>query len=189
MIRLHIIIASVRPGRIGLPVGKWFDSVARADDRFEVRLVDLAEVGLPFMDEPEEPHLRNYTKQHTREWSATIEPAEAFVFVTPEYNSTPAPSIKNALDFLYHEWRYKPVGFVPYGGISGGQRAAQALKPTLLQLSMMPIPNQVPLPQARQSITEEGVFEADDRQVRAANSMLDELARWAAALRTLRETT
>lgn len=187
MIKLHVIIASVRPGRIGLPVGKWFESVAREDDRFEVRLIDLAEVGLPFMDEPEQPHLRKYTKDHTREWSAMIEPAEAFVLVTPEYNSTPAPSIKNALDFLHHEWKYKPVGFVPYGGISGGQRAAQALKPTLLQLSMMPIPAQVPLPHVSKSITEDGRFEADERQVKAAGSMLNELARWAEALRTLRE--
>jgi NAD(P)H-dependent FMN reductase len=187
VINLHLIIASVRPGRVGLPVGRWFESVARADQRFEVRLVDLAEVDLPFMDEPEEPHLRNYSKQHTREWSALIEPADAFVFVTPEYNASPAPSLVNAIDTLHHEWKYKPVGFVPYGGISGGQRAAQALKPALLQLSMMPIPAQVPLPHVSQSIGGDGRFEASERQVKAAGSMLNELARWAEALRPLRE--
>ncbi|MBK5111289.1 MAG: NAD(P)H-dependent oxidoreductase [Thermoleophilia bacterium] len=187
MINLHVVIASVRPGRVGLPVGKWFESVAREDDRFEVRLVDLFEVGLPFMDEPEQPHLRQYSKEHTKAWSATIEPADAFVFVTPEYNASPAPSLLNAIDTLHHEWKYKPVGFVPYGGISGGQRAAQALKPTLLQLSMMPVPAQVPLPFVSQSITEDGRFEATDRQVKAAASMLNELARWAEALRPMRE--
>ncbi len=187
MIKLHVIIASVRPGRVGLPVGEWFESVARKDDRFEVCMVDLAEVDLPFMDEPEEPHLRDYAKQHTRDWSELIGPADAFVFVTPEYNASPAPSLVNAIDTLHHEWKYKPVGFVPYGGISGGQRAAQALKPALLQLSMMPIPAQVPLPHVSQSITEDGSFEANERQLKAAGSMLNELARWAEALRPLRE--
>jgi NAD(P)H-dependent FMN reductase len=186
MINLHVVIASVRPGRVGLPVGLWFESVARQDDRFEIRLIDLLEVGLPFMDEPEEPHLRGYSKQHTREWSELIEPADAFVLVTPEYNASPAPSLVNAIDTLHHEWKYKPVGFVPYGGISGGQRAAQALKPALLQLSMMPIPAQVPLPHVSQSIGGDGRFEASERQVKAAGSMLNELARWAEALRPLR---
>ena len=61
MPRLQIIIASTRPGRVGLPVGTWFDARARAHGVFDVELVDLAELGLPFMDEPNHPRLHSYT--------------------------------------------------------------------------------------------------------------------------------
>ena len=140
MIRLHVIIGSVRPVRVGLPVGLWIEAQAKGDGRFEVTLVDLAEVNLPFLDEPEMPHLGKYTHEHTKAWSRTIDAADAFIFVMPEYNAGVSPALKNALDFLSAEWKHKAVGLVSYGGISGGQRAVQLLKPTLLQLNLMPVP-------------------------------------------------
>ena len=63
---LQIIIASTRPGRVGLPVGRWFEGRARAHGGFEVEVVDLAELRLPFVDEPNHPRLRQYTQQHTK---------------------------------------------------------------------------------------------------------------------------
>src|SRR5690242_5860222 len=85
-LRLLIIIASTRPGRVGLPVGQWFSERAREHGGFEVSVADLAELALPFMDEPNHPRLRLYTHQHTKEWSALVDAADAFVFVSPEYN-------------------------------------------------------------------------------------------------------
>ena len=83
---LGVIIASTRPGRIGKPIGDWFIEQATADGSFEVRTLDLAEINLPFMDEPNHPRLRKYTKQHTLDWSAQVEACDAFVLVTCEYN-------------------------------------------------------------------------------------------------------
>ena len=54
--------------------------------------------------------------------------ADAYVFVTPEYNYSAPPSLVNALDFVYKEWNEKPCGFVGYGGVSGGLRAGQSDK-------------------------------------------------------------
>ena len=110
MTRLMIIIASTRPGRVGLPAGLWFDARARARGGFDVDLADLAEIKLPFMDEPNHPRLQKYTKQHTKEWSARVAEAQAFVFVTPEYNYGLCAPLKNAIDFLHNEWLYKPFG-------------------------------------------------------------------------------
>jgi NAD(P)H-dependent FMN reductase len=62
--------------------------------------------------------------EHTKRWSATVAAADAVVFVMPEYNRTFTAPLKNALDYLYYEWNYKPVGLVSYGGVSGGLRAA-----------------------------------------------------------------
>lgn len=185
MLDLRIIVGSVRPGRVGLPVTEWFEGVAEADVRFDVTVLDLAEIDLPLMDEPELPGRRKYEKEHTKRWSALVEPADAYVLIVPEYNAGPSPALKNALDYLYHEWRYKPAGFVSYGGVSGGMRGVQALKPNLLQLSMMPIPEGVVIPFV-DSMIEDGTFRPTEPVARGATSLLDSLARWAEALRPVR---
>ena len=68
---------------------------------------------------------RQYEHEHTKEWTASVNAADAFVFVLPEYNLLAAARFVNAIDYLFWEWQYKPVGFVSYGGVSGGLRAAQ----------------------------------------------------------------
>jgi NAD(P)H-dependent FMN reductase len=186
-IKLHTVIGSVRPVRAGLPVGQWIDALAREDDRFEATLVDLAEVNLPFLDEPEMPHLGRYTHAHTKAWSATIAAADAFIFVMPEYNAGYSPALKNALDCLSAEWKHKAVGMVSYGGVSGGQRAAQMLKTTMLQLNLMPVPAAVPIPFVSGMIDDEGGFEPTAPLVSGAARMLDGIAEWTEVLRPLRE--
>src|SRR5580700_4228824 len=143
---LHVLIASTRPGRVGLPVGRWFAQAARDHGAFEVAVVDLAEIGLPFVDEPNHPRLRQYTQQHTREWSAKVSEADAFAFVMPEYNYGFNAPLKNALDYLHHEWSYKPVGLVSYGGVSAGTRAAQMIKQVVTTLKMFPLFEAVSIP-------------------------------------------
>nr|MBA3379719.1 hypothetical protein [Chloroflexia bacterium] len=54
-IDLLIIIASTRPGRVGLPVGEWITGLAEAHGGFNVRVADLATINLPFMNEPVHP--------------------------------------------------------------------------------------------------------------------------------------
>jgi NAD(P)H-dependent FMN reductase len=137
--KLHVIVCSTRPGRVGLPVGRWFHEIARQHGGFDPVLVDLAEFDLPIYDEPKHPRLQQYEHAHTKRWSESVAAADAFVFVTPEYNYGPSPSFVNALNYVYNEWNYKPAGLVSYGGVSGGLRAAQIEKLTLLALKMVPI--------------------------------------------------
>ena len=184
---LLILIASTRPGRVGLPIGEWVDARARAHGAFEIELVDLLELDLPFMDEPAHPRLRSYTKKHTKEWSAKVAAADAFVFVTPEYNYGFTAPLKNAIDFLHEEWKYKPVGLVSYGGVAAGTRAAQMLKLVLTTLKMTPLFEAVSIPFVTQFIDEEGNFQPNELMEQAADAMFDELVRVAAALRPLRE--
>jgi NAD(P)H-dependent FMN reductase len=188
MLLLAIVIVSTRPSRVGHVVGHWFHDHAREHGRFEIDLVDLAEMNLPLFDEPKPPRLRQYQHDHTRAWSARVDAADAFVFVTPEYNFSPPPSLVNALDYLLHEWAYKPVGFVSYGGISGGLRSVQMAKATITALKMMPLPEGVALPRFTSQIDKgTGAFVATDGNRHAATVMLDELLRWAEALRPLRD--
>jgi NAD(P)H-dependent FMN reductase len=183
---LQIIIASTRPGRIGLPVAQWFERAATSHGGFEIEMVDLAEVKLPLFDEPNHPRLRQYTHQHTIDWSETVDRADAYVIVTPEYNYSFNAVLKNALDYLSQEWARKPVGIVSYGGVAAGTRAAQALKPVLLALQMTPTHGAVPIPNVPQFRQEDGSIEPNDTMSAAADAMLVELAVLAQALEPLR---
>jgi NAD(P)H-dependent FMN reductase len=183
---LMIVIASTRPGRIGLPVGEWFEAHALAHGGFDVDVADLAEIGLPFMDEPKHPWLREYTHQHTKDWSARVDAADAFAFVHPEYNYGMTAPLKNALDYLNQEWKYKPLGFVSYGGVSAGTRAAQMIKQVATTLGMYPIFEAVSIPFVAEFVGEGGAIVPNEVMEKAAASMLDELVRVSAALRPLR---
>jgi NAD(P)H-dependent FMN reductase len=183
---LQIFIVSTRPGRKGEAVARWFEQQARAHDRFAIEVVDLAQVNLPMLDEPEHPRLRKYQHEHTKQWSASVARADAFVFVTPEYNYSSPPSLVNAIDYLVHEWAYKPVGFVSYGGVSGGTRSVQMTKQLVTALKMMPMTEAVTLPFFAKYFNTEGGFAPDETQNKAATMMLDELLRWTNALKVLR---
>jgi NAD(P)H-dependent FMN reductase len=186
MPRLAVIIASTRPGRVGLPVGEWVAGKVRAHGAFELDVVDLAEQRLPLMDEPNHPRLRRYENAHTHAWSERMEAADAYVLVMPEYNHGFTAPLKNAIDYLHEEWRYKPVGFVSYGGIAAGTRAMQMLKPVLVALKMTPVLEAVNVPFVAQFIDDEDVFRPNEVLDQAAGAMLDELVKVEAALRPLR---
>jgi NAD(P)H-dependent FMN reductase len=185
MPKLEVVVASTRPGRVGGIVADWFVRRAREHGGFEVGVSDLAELDLPFVDEPNHPRLRDYQHDHTKQWSAAVDAADAFVFVTPEYNYTFPATLKNAIDFLHAEWAYKPVGFVSYGGLSAGLRAVQSLKPVVTTLAMFPLPASVALPFVSNSISD-GVLVPGELAESSAKAMLDELVRVSAAFATLR---
>jgi NAD(P)H-dependent FMN reductase len=185
MPNLLIVIGSTRPGRAGLPIAQWFADRAKEHGGFDVTVMDLAEMGLPLLNEPNHPRLRQYTQDHTREWSAAVDAADAFVFVTPEYNAGYPAALKNAIDYLHHEWHHKPVGFVSYGGVSAGTRAVQQLKQVVTTLRMLPVVDGVTIPFHTQFL-QDAAFRPNEILEQAADTMLDELVRTEAALRPLR---
>lgn len=186
MYQLKVIIASTRPGRKGPTIANWLIEQLKNQSDFEVELLDLKEINLPFMDEPEHPRLQQYQHEHTKAWSKKINAGDAFIFVTPEYNfGYPAP-LKNALDFLYQEWTYKPLGFVSYGGISGGTRSVQMLKQVVTALKMVPLIEAVHIPYFNKNIDDEGEFIGDEGHIHMAQGLFKELARWTKQLKTMR---
>jgi len=186
MPNLMIIIGSTRPGRAGFAIAQWFAARAKDHGGFDVSVVDLAELNLPMMDEPHHPRLGKYTHQHTKDWSALVDAADAFVIVTPEYNYGYPAALKNAIDYLHREWNDKPVGFVSYGGVAAGTRAVQQLKQVVTTLRMLPVFDSVNIPFHTQFIDSSGTVQANEVMEQAANAMLDELVRTEAALHTLR---
>jgi NAD(P)H-dependent FMN reductase len=128
-LKLNVIIGSTRPGRAGPVIGQWLKQAATEHGKFDVELVDLADFGLPLLDEAAHPMAQQYANEPTKRWSASVASADAFVFLTPEYDYFPPASLVNAVQVLLKEWSYKPAGVMSYAGVSGGLRAAQVLRP------------------------------------------------------------
>jgi len=186
MPKLTVILASVREGRAGEAIARWFVERAKAHGKFDVQLVDLKDVNLPLLSEAQHPRLRKYEQETTRAWAATIGASDAFVFVTPEYNFNMPPSLVNALDHLYHEWSYKACSLVSYGGPSGGVRSAQQARQMATAFKMVAIVEAVAIPFFSQ-LMEGGVFKGAEVHDKAVPVMLDELLKWTEALKTLRQ--
>jgi NAD(P)H-dependent FMN reductase len=134
--RVAVVIGSTRPARISAGIAQWVMDVAQVGSSLTYELIDLAVVNLPFLDEPAPAAKGRYEHEHTRAWSQLMSSFDGYVFVFPQYNwGYPAP-LKNALDFLYWEWRDKPVSFVTFG-TRGGTRAAEQIKGVFQGLHMV----------------------------------------------------
>lgn len=184
--RLTVLVCSTRPKRVGEPVGAWFADVATKHAAFDVALVELVDVALPDLDEPEHPALRQYQHDHTKRWSRIIDNSDSVVFVVPEYNHSFNAATKNAIDYLHAEWQDKAVGFVSYGGVSAGTRAAQALRTVLLAVKAIPAFESVSIPHVSTLFTGDR-FNAPDGLDGAAGTLLDELHRRESVLHDLRK--
>ncbi len=188
MYKLKIISATVRPGRKGPIVGQWITEVANQQGSFEAELLDLGEINLPLMNEAVHPIMKQYEHEHTKQWSAKIEEADAFIFVTAEYDYSYPASLKNALEYLVHEWAYKPAGMVSYSiGPFAGVRAVSNLKPDLLSLKTVALGEGVHIPTLNQFINEENKFVPNEQLIASSTLMLNQLARWTKGLKSIKE--
>jgi NAD(P)H-dependent FMN reductase len=187
MYKLKVISSTVRPGRKGPAIAKWITDAAK-DHGFEVELLDLGEINLPLMNEAVHPMMRQYEHEHTKQWSAKIDEADAFIFVTGEYDYSYPASLKNAIEYLLHEWAYKPAGIVSYSaGPYAGVRAVMSLKGDLLSLKVISLGEMVNIPMLNQFINEDGVFVADEKLTASSKIMFSQLARWTKGLKAIKE--
>lgn len=187
MYNLKIITTTTRPGRKGPIIAAWIQDIAKKYTEFNIELIDLGELRLPMMDEAVHPRFQKYEHEHTKKWSAAINESDAFIFVTAEYNFSMTAPIKNAIDYLFHEWANRPAAFVSYGGASGGTRAVQMLKQTLTSVKVVPIMEAVSIPFFEKMITEQNTFSPNENLVKSADVMLKELLRWTQILKPTRD--
>ncbi|KUJ65341.1 NADPH-dependent FMN reductase [Streptomyces albus subsp. albus] len=182
-IRLAVIVGSTREGRFGPVVADWFAERARTHDSMDVDVIDLAENELP-------TRLSHTPDAEAAAALGALSPrlaaADAFVVITPEYNhSYPAP-LKTAIDWFRGEWQAKPVGFVSYGGLSGGLRAVEHLRPVFAELHTVTVRDTVSFHNAWDRFDDDGRPLDDAPANGAAKTMLDQLAWWAESLRIAR---
>jgi NAD(P)H-dependent FMN reductase len=184
MVKIAVVVGSTRPGRRGRQVAEWVLERARRRSDAQFEILDLADFGLPLLDEPSPPSLGHYGHEHTKVWARAVEPFDGFVFVTGEYNHSVPGALKNALDYLYAEWNNKAAAFVGYGS-AGGVRAVENLRLIAGELQIADVRAQVALPLATEfrDYTAFAPTPAAEEQLQA---MLGQVIAWAQALRPLR---
>jgi len=180
-LRVAVIVGSNREGRFGPKVADWLLSRIREHADFEVDVVDLAESHLPtslsFNPSPE-------VVAELGKVTPKLAAADAFVVLTPEYNHSYPASLKALIDWHNAEWQAKPLGFVSYGGLSGGLRAVEQLRPVFAELHTMTIRDTVSFHNAGALFADDGTHKDPASANAAAKSMLDQLHWWAWALRS-----
>lgn len=153
-----ILNGSVREGRRADTVQNWIVPILREDPQLELDVVDLKEVDLPFFNESVTPDAAHGQFQNPKgtAWAKRVSDADAFIFLVAEYNHGPTAVLKNAIDWEYHGWNNKPVGFISYGGLVGGSRAVEQLKQIVLHVKLFPAPTVITIPAIGAAFDENG---------------------------------
>jgi NAD(P)H-dependent FMN reductase len=154
---IAVIIGSVREPRVGPEVTSLVLDILNAHEPidihhhpdYDLQEIDLKDHPLPLFDEPvipaHVPTKMNYVHSHTKKWSETIARFDAFIFVTPQYNWGYPASLKNAIDYLFNEWKGKYAMIVSYGTRGGGLASGQ-LKQVLEGVRMKVVETRPALP-------------------------------------------
>jgi NAD(P)H-dependent FMN reductase len=182
MLKVGIIVGSTRPGRKAAAVAKWAYDILKSRKDAEFEIVDIEDYKLPLLDEPVPGQS---SKAHTKTWAAKIGSLDGFIFVTPEYNHGTSAALKNAIDFLFHEWNNKAAGFIGYGG-AGGVRAVESLRLVMGEIKVADVRAQVML-SLFTDFENFMTFKPQERHDKAVHAMADEVIAWGRVLKGLRE--
>ncbi|MFG1928167.1 NADPH-dependent FMN reductase [Cryptosporangium sp. NPDC048952] len=182
--KLVIIVGSVREGRFGLRVGEWFRARAQEHGHFDVDVLDVADVELPWTLPPNVLELMDVSARpaELQGVAARLAAADAFVVVTPEYNHSFPASLKHLIDWHFTEWQAKPIGFVSYGGHGGGLRAIEQLRLVFAELHAATVRDSVSFDRHWERFAADGSLSDADAPNAAAKVLLDSLAWWGQAL-------
>lgn len=176
-VKILVVLASVRKGRAGEKVAKWFVEAIKADGRFETDLVDLKDLDLSYeISETLPSTVQNseYEDEKDRQWASRVNEVDAVVFVSPEYNHGLPASLKNALDHLYLEWNNKPAAFVGYGAAGAPySNAALALVAGWVKLDL--ISARVGISEIWAAFNEDGTIKFADYYEHQVKNVLDSL--------------
>lgn len=176
-LRLLLVVGSVRDGRRGPAVADWARTLVAAHGGFDLDVVDLADLELPgTLDGTGD----------TDAWRAHVADADVALVVTPEYNHGYPGPLKTAIDTASPDWRGKAVGFVSYGGLAGGARAVEQLRPVFAEVHAQTVRDQVVLPNVWELLDEDGRLDAPLAE-NSVKAVLEQLVWWGSALRTARE--
>ncbi len=160
--KLQVIVGTTRQGRQTIKLAKWVANEAAKLEDTTVELVDLVDYPMPFFDEPISPRYNpnRVIDPAVKKWLDKLAEADAYVFVTPEYNHSISGVLKNALDYVTTELSKKPATAAGHGTV-GGARAIVMLKEILSESQAAIIPKAVAFAGAGQSIDDDGVLDAE----------------------------
>ncbi|GAA1245345.1 NAD(P)H-dependent oxidoreductase [Kitasatospora nipponensis] len=188
-LRVAVITGSVREGRFAPIITKWFLSQIGEHQDIEVDAIDLTEFELPMAFPAFGSRPAGEVAAVSEALRTRLGAADAFVVITPEYNHSYPASLKNLIDWHNVEWHAKPVAFVSYGGLSGGLRSVEHLRPVFAEVHATTIRDVVSLHNVWSQFDADGAPNDPAGTNGAAKVMIDRLMWWGEALRTARATS
>lgn len=179
-VRVAVVIGSNREGRYAPVISDWFLARAVEFGGLDIDVVDVAAIELPTVlsFNPSDT-----VKAERAKIAARLDAADAFVVVTPEYNHSYPAGLKNLIDWHNSEWHAKPVGFVSYGGLSGGLRAVEHLRQVFAELHAVTLRDTVSFHGPWGQFDADGQHNDPAAPEAAAKALLGQLTWWARALR------
>ena len=186
--KIGLIIGSVRENRFADKAAAWISEIAQRREDLAFETVDLKDYALPFFADPVSPAFAPSPHPESRRWQAKMAELDGYLVTAAEYNRAPTGVLKNALDHAYREYNRKPIAFVGYGSV-GGARAVEQLRLIAIELQMAPIRNAVHIGGADfyAALKSEKELRDMPHLEKTAETMLDDLAWWAHALKRSRE--
>ena len=143
MSKIALLVTSTRVNAVGPAIGDWLKPILEsAAPEATFTTVRVADFKLPVFDEVAipamVPAMAQWTKPHSKAWSAEIAKYDGYVILANEYNFGMSAATKNAIDYIYNEWIGKPILIVSYG-IAGGSSASEQLMKVLTGMKTKPI--------------------------------------------------
>lgn len=181
--RVLVLYGSYRSDRVGIRLANYIVAGLRAHGE-EPELVDAKHVGLPMLDRMYKEHPPGSAPQAMEDLAVKIRAADAFVFVTGEYNWGMQPGLKNLTDHFLEEWFWRPAGIASYSaGRLAGARSNSAWHATLSEMGMVVISSTLTVGPITQTLNIDAEPTGDSGQAldRAFARFADDLAWWTEA--------
>lgn len=186
--RILVFYGSYRRDRMGIRLAQFLVSALR-DRGAEAELIDAQEIGLPMLDRMYKEHAPGEAPEAMERLARKIKAADAFVFVTGEYNWGPQPGLKNLTDHFLEEWFWRPAAIASYSaGRIAGARSNVSWHGTLSEMGMVVISSTLAVGPIADT------FDADGNPIgpmgegiqRAFSRFADDLAWWTEAAKAQR---
>lgn len=186
--RILILYGSYRSDRQGIALAEWLVEAFRARGAAP-ELVDAKAVGLPILDRMYKEYAQGEAPPAMEALADKIRTADAFVFVTGEYNWGVQPGLKNLTDHFLEEWFWRPAAIASYSaGRFAGARAGLAWHGTLSEMGMVVVSSALAVGGIGHAFDDAGQLAGDGGAAltRAFPRFADDLAWWTEAARQQR---
>lgn len=186
--RILVLYGSYRSDRQGIRLADFLVRSFRARGA-DAELIDAKAIGLPMLDRMYKEHPAGEAPAALERLAARIRAADAFVFVTGEYNWGQQPGLKNLTDHFLEEWFWRPAAIASYSaGRLAGAHASMAWHGTLSEMGMVVISSTLAVGGIGHALDATGQPTGDGGAAlaHAFPRFADDLAWWAGAAREQR---
>jgi NAD(P)H-dependent FMN reductase len=151
-----VFYGSYRRNRAGIRLARYLVEQLLARGH-AAELIDAREVGLPMLDRMHKEYPPGEAPTAMEALARKIRAADAFVFVTGEYNWGMQPGLKNLTDHFLEEWFWRPAAIASYSaGRIAGARSNFLWHGTLTEMGMVVVSSTLTVGPITQALDEEG---------------------------------